>query len=268
MAFVETHAHIYADEFTADTEEVIKRACAAGADKIFLPAENISSLSPILRLSDSHPGSCYPMIGLHPEEIVDRTPDDCAAELDRMEEMLSSPAAPYLAVGEVGIDLHFRRDNLPLPRSVFTRQVEWAARFQLPLMIHARDAREEMLEALDDSGGRELSGVFHCFSDDESSALALLGHHPRFMLGIGGIVTFRNTRLRDVLRSAVPIERIVLETDCPYMAPVPMRGRRNEPAFIPYIAATLAGVYDMSVEDVYRITSANARATFPKAWNN
>ena len=127
---------------------------------------------------------------------------------------------------------------------------------------------EEMLEALDDSGGRELSGVFHCFSDDESSALALLEHHPRFMLGIGGIVTFRNTRLRDVLRSAVPIERIVLETDCPYMAPVPMRGRRNEPAFIPYIAATLAGVYDMSVEDVYRITSANARATFPKAWNN
>ena len=261
VTFVETHSHIYGEEFAADRDAVVQRAVAAGAEKIFLPNENAASLGPVLELCAAWPGLCFPMIGLHPEEINDDSDD----VLDAMESRLEAPNG-FVAVGEVGIDLHFRSDNKARQTEVFCRQTEWARRFSLPLMIHSRDAAPELVAALGENGGMQLSGVFHCFSGSDAEAEAFL-RFPGFALGVGGIVTFRKSTLPEVLRRTVPLQRIVLETDSPYMAPVPMRGKRNEPSFIPYIAAKLAEIYGTTVDEVYRVTTLTARSIFPKAWS-
>lgn len=264
MAYIETHAHIYSGEYRDDIDEVVTRARKSGADKVFLPAENIASLDPILRLCRMYSGFCYPMVGLHPEEIG----GEWKYELSQMESLLEKEGNPFIAVGEVGLDYHFRSDNAAIQREVFREQINMASRFGLPLMIHARDAFADTLRLISSVAREgELTGVIHCFSGTEDEAREYL-ELPGFMLGIGGIVTFKNTGLRRVLDSVVPLERIVLETDSPYMAPVPMRGRRNEPSFIPFIAEVLAGVYSTTAAEICRITTGNARRTFPKAWEN
>lgn len=260
MAFIDTHTHLYGEEFDNDRAEVVRRAIDAGAEKLFLPNENSRSLPRILKMSEEYPHVCYPMIGLHPEEVG----RDYASVLDDMESLLQKPN-PYVAVGEVGIDFHFRRDNADLQTEVFCRQMEWAQRYSLPLMIHSRDSIDTLAATMRKHGGDALGGVFHCFSGTEQEARNLLAF-PGFALGIGGIVTFKRSTLPQVLKNAIPLNRIVLETDSPYMAPVPVRGRRNESAFIPYIAAKIAEIYGVSVEEVYKHTNKNAKKIFPKAF--
>lgn len=260
MSFVDTHSHIYSSEFDADREEVLTRAVKAGADKIFLPNENAATVEPVLALCRRHPRLCYPMIGLHPEEIT----DDDSAVLDSMESMLRIPDNPFIAIGEIGLDYHFRNDNRKAQIAVFKRQTLWAAAYNLPLMIHARDSIADVTDIIS-ACPEGTSGVFHCFTGSADDARKLLSF-PRFMLGIGGVVTFKSSRLAQTLASAVPLSRIVLETDSPYMAPVPMRGRRNESAFVPYVAEKLADVYGTTAAEVCRITTENAQKMFPKAW--
>ena len=260
MTFTDTHSHIYGAEFAADTDAVVERARRAGAEKIFLPNENAATLDSVLALCGKYPGFCHPMIGLHPEEVD----EGYAGVLDCMERMLEEPN-PFIAVGEVGVDYHFQSENSKEQIDAFRRQAEWAARYSLPLMIHSRDSIDDLLAVLEECGGKRMTGVFHCFSGTEEEARRFLGL-PGFALGIGGIVTFKRSMLAGVLKSVVPIERIVLETDCPYMAPVPMRGKRNESAFVPYIAAKLAETYGMTVDEVCEITSETAKKIFPKAW--
>lgn len=258
--FVDTHAHIYGEEYAVDVEEVIMRARNAGAEKIFLPATNLTTVEEALSVCQRFPEICYPMLGLHPEDL----PSDIDAELSLMETRLQT-VHPFIAVGEVGLDYYWDATRAEEQRHAFQIQIGWSLRYALPLMIHARAAHEDLIACLEPFGKDKLSGVFHCFSGTADEARQLLDF-PHFALGIGGIVTFKKSALPDVLREVVPLQRIVLETDAPYMAPVPHRGQRNESAYVVYIAARLAEIYETTPEEVFRTTSVTARRLFPRAW--
>jgi TatD DNase family protein len=210
-----------------------------------------------MAMCDAFPGICYPMIGLHPTELG----DDYNSVLDRLYNLLKSDDR-FVAIGEVGLDFYWDDTKKREQEEVFRRQIEWALETGLPLAIHSRSAFDELYAVMDDYRGRGLTGVFHCFSGSEDEALKLLSFDG-FYLGIGGVVTYKKSTLPSVLRS-VPLERVVLETDSPYLAPVPKRGKRNESAYVPHVADLLAAVYDCSVEQVAAVTTANASTLFPK----
>lgn len=267
---IDTHSHIYLDDFSEDADEVIARAQTAGIGKIFLPNINVASIEPMNALAARYPGYLYPMMGLHPEDVG----DDWAHVLDEMEALIAERANPYIAVGEVGLDFYWDRTYAEAQQQAFARQVGWALAYDLPLMIHCRKAQRELLAIIDEvvnskssnrkSSNRKLSGVFHCFSGSPEEAAELL-RYEGFMLGIGGVVTFKNAKLPATLRSTVPLSRIVLETDAPFLAPVPHRGHRNESAFVAATAAKVAEVYGVSIGEVYEQTTQNALRTFGKA---
>ena len=323
---IDTHAHIYDEAFDADRDEVLARARDAGLVKVFLPNINAATVEPMLALCSSHPGFCYPMLGLHPEDVR----DDWSTVLDSMEARLCQPGHPFIAIGEVGLDFYWDQTYRQQQLEALRRQVGWAVRYSLPLMIHTRSAHPEMVDTLteiltpkasditcpsDNSpagqfvnpadqmsspatqmvngkwlngkchdgkwpngkcmspasqmvNGKWLNGkcpgVFHCFGGTADEARELLSFEG-FMLGIGGVVTFRKSNLPEVLREAVPLTRIVLETDSPYLAPVPHRGKRNETAFIAHVAERLADIYGCTTAEVVQITTQNAIKTFPKA---
>ena len=206
---------------------------------------------------DEWPDLCRPMLGLHPTAL----PPDPQPLLDRMEQLLALPPSPFVAVGEVGVDLYWDSTRREEQMDVFRRQVEWSIRFNLPLIIHSRSAHAELLEVLTPFKQELPGGIFHCFGGSAREAEELLAF-DRFFLGIGGVVTFKKSTLPAVLETTVPLERIVLETDAPYLAPTPHRGKRNEPAFIPFIIDRLADVYQTTPERIAQITSQNARALF------
>ena len=258
--FIDTHTHIYTEEFDADRAEVVGRAIAAGAEALLLPAIDEGSLQPLLDTCAAYPDLCFPMLGLHPTEL----PPDPTPVLDRMERLLDAPGAPWIAIGEVGIDLYWddtRRDEQIV---VLERQARWAADRGLPLVIHSRNAHRPLVETLRPLANRLTGGIFHCFGGTAEEADELLRTFPTFMLGIGGVVTFKKSTLPQVLADAVPLDRLVVETDAPYLAPTPHRGHRNEPAFIPLVLQRLAEVYGCSAADIAAVTTANARRIFKK----
>ena len=197
------------------------------------------------------------MLGLHPTAL----PPDPQPLLDRMEQLLALPSSPFVAVGEVGVDLYWDTSRREEQMDVFRRQAEWSIRFNLPLIIHSRSAHAELLEVLTPFKQELPGGIFHCFGGSAREAEELLAF-DRFFLGIGGVVTFKKSTLPAVLETTVPLERIVLETDAPYLAPTPHRGKRNEPAFIPLIVDRLADVYQTTPERIEQITRQNARSLF------
>lgn len=262
--FIDTHSHLYGEEFAADRDEVLQRAFDAGASKIFLPNINWDTLEPMLRLAGKYPGRLYPMLGLHPEDLGETWRE----VLPRMERLLMSTDHPFIAVGEVGLDYYWDRSMYEEQQEAFAIQVGWAMRYDLPLMIHTRDAHREVVDVLRKIMNREtvngkLSGVFHCFGGSAEEAVELLSFDG-FMLGIGGVVTFKKSSLPEVLREAVPLERIVVETDAPYLAPTPHRGKRNETAFAIEVLRKLAEIYSRDIGEVAAITTKNALKTFPK----
>ena len=273
---IDTHSHLYDDAFGDNVEDVLQRARDAGVGKIFLPNINGQTVEPMLALARRHRGFLYPMIGLHPEDIT----DDWRDVLTRMEALLQAPAHPFIGVGEVGLDYYWDRSRYAEQQEVFANQVQWALRYGLPLMIHTRSAHREMVDVLKCQvdnwllSNRQSSnckqpncpahGVFHCFGGIAAEAEELLSFDG-FMLGIGGVLTFKKSPLPEVLRSAVPLSRIVVETDSPYLSPVPYRGRRNESAYVVAVVRRLAEVYGVSEAEVSEITSRNALLTFPKA---
>ena len=259
MQFIDTHTHIYTEEFNDDRREVVERAKAAGARLLLLPNIDEASVEPMLRLCGEYPEFCFPMMGLHPTEL----PADPEPLLRRMEQLLAAEGNPYVAVGEVGIDLYWDSSRRDEQVECFRRQAEWAVRFGLPLMVHSRAAHRELVDTLRPMGN-DLSGVFHCFGGTADEARELLDTFPRFVLGIGGVLTFKRSALPDVLRQAVPLQRIVVETDAPYLAPTPHRGKRNEPSYIPLVVNALADVYGLPVEAVERQLLENTLRTFPK----
>lgn len=256
---IDTHSHIDAEEFLDDREDTVLRAKEAGVEAILIPNINAATLSPIERLCADHSQYLYPMIGLHPEDV---NPDhtDIPAFMETMEHRLSQQH-PFIAIGEVGLDFYWDTTYRELQLDVFEQQVLMAANFRLPLMIHARNAHDDIVRIIQKHHSKGLTGVFHCFSGDASQAAELL-RFTGFMLGIGGVLTFKKSTLPQVLAEAVPPSRVVLETDAPYLAPVPMRGKRNEPAFIRYTLQRLAQIYGLSPEQMEEITNNNAKNLF------
>lgn len=255
---IDTHTHIDGEEFNEDRAQVILRAKEVGVEKVFVPAIDLKSIETILPICNEYPGYAYPMIGLHPEEVK----ADWREQLAKMKDMLAGESYPFIAIGEIGLDFYWSREFEKEQIQAFEMQVQWAIEYNLPLMIHCRKAQNEMVAILKRYEHQLLrGGVFHCFTGNAIEAEQLLSF-KRFVLGIGGVLTFKKSHLPEVLPSVVPLERLVLETDSPYMAPVPMRGKRNESSFVPYVLKKLAECYGVTEEEVDRITTATALRLF------
>ena len=274
MNFIDTHSHIYGEEFDEDRDAVVQRAVDAGAEHILLPNIDANSVGPMLALCDDYPTLCRPMMGLHPTEL----PDAPKPLLDQMEQMLeasqtatqvsascaggtSEVSSRFIAVGEVGVDLYWDASRREEQMEVFRRQAEWSIRFGLPLVIHSRSAHKELMEVLTPMKEQLPGGIFHCFGGTAEEARELLTF-PGFVLGIGGVVTFKKSTLPAVLKDNVPLDRVVVETDAPYLAPTPHRGKRNETSFVPLVIEKLAAIYDTTPEEVARITTHTAKSLF------
>lgn len=258
MNFIDTHSHIYGEEFDEDRDAVVQRAVEAGAEHILLPNIDANSIGPMIALCDQYPALCRPMMGLHPTEF----PPDPTPLLDQMEQMLEASAGKqFIAVGEVGVDLYWDASRREEQMAVLHRQAEWSIRFGLPLVIHSRSAHAELMEVLTPLKDRLSGGVFHCFGGTADEARELLTF-PGFVLGIGGVVTFKKSTLPAVLKECVPLDRIVLETDAPYLAPTPHRGKRNETAYIPLIIDKMAEIYNTTPDHVANVTTTTAKTLF------
>ena len=251
---IDTHCHIDGEEFVEDIDEVIVRAREAGVQAIGVPGINLQSLDTVISVCKRYPNYCYPMLGLHPEDVK----ADWQEVLDQIKPYFQQDGVKPIAVGEVGLDFYWSREFEQEQLLAFEEQVKWSVELQLPLMIHCRKAQNEMVAILKRYKDQLPGGVFHCFTGNELEAKELL-QFDRFVLGIGGVSTFKKSHLPEVLPAVVPLNRLVLETDAPYMAPVPKRGERNEPAFVPYVLKKLAEAYQVSEEEVETATNENCR---------
>lgn len=260
--YIDTHTHIYTTEFDEDREAVIERAREAGARLLLLPNIDEASMAQIEALCAAHPDICRPMTGLHPTEL----PADPWPLLDKMEGLLDRPDHPYIAVGEVGIDLYWDATRRDEQISVLQHQAKWAIKYGLPLMIHSRSAHRELVETLRPWADC-LTGVFHCFGGTTEEARELLDVFPGFVLGIGGVLTFKKSTLPATLHATVPLDRIVVETDAPYLAPTPHRGQRNEPSYVPLVIAKLADIYELPVAVIEEKLLENTLRVFPRLQN-
>lgn len=254
LSFIDTHCHLDGEEFAADRDEVVARAREAGVAKVLVPGIDLKSCQTVMDTCHQYPDFCYPMLGLHPEEVR----ADWRKVLEQIKYSLTSHLSPHtskiIAIGEVGLDFYWSREFEQEQLEAFEEQVRWSVDTRLPLMIHCRKAQNEMVAILKKYGDNLPGGVFHCFTGNEIEARELLQFN-RFVLGIGGVLTFKKSNLPQTLPTVVPLDRIVLETDAPYMAPVPHRGQRNEPAFVLEVLRKLAACYVVSEEKVARITT-------------
>ncbi len=257
----DTHIHLDGPEFDADRDEVVARAREAGVSRMFIPAIDLKTVDSVLDVCRRYPGYAYPMLGLHPEEVR----ADWREVLDAIHSRLvqADVLAQTIAVGEVGIDYYWSREFEHEQLEAFEEQVRWAVELQLPLMIHCRKGQQELVRILHRYEKDLVGGVFHCFTGNEKETAELLAF-DRFVLGIGGVLTFKKSHLPEVLAAAVPLTRVVLETDAPYMAPVPKRGQRNESAFVPWVLQRMAESYGVSADEVERQTEENVRRVFQK----
>ena len=258
---IDTHAHIDGPEFDQDRDEVIARAREAGVGAILVPAIDLPSTRRIATLCNQHRGYLFPMLGLHPEEVR----ADYRDVLSQLKLLLTPSAetspTTFIAVGEVGLDYYWSREYEQEQLDAFEQQVLWSIETRLPLMIHCRKAQNEMVRLLRRYESELPGGVFHCFTGNEHEALELL-QFQRFVLGIGGVLTFKKSHLPETLAKTVPLSRIVVETDAPYMAPVPMRGQRNESAFTVHVVRRLAEAYGVTDADVAQQTTLTAEQVF------
>jgi TatD DNase family protein len=254
MKIIDTHTHIYSKEFDGDRSAVIDSAKKAGIKAVLLPNEDSGSIDAINKLCDEEPDFAFPMMGLHPASVK----NGYTKELQRIEKALTR--RKYYAVGEIGIDLYWDKTYLKEQKTVFEEQLRWSIDLQLPVAIHTRESLDEVLDCIYNVGANRLKGVFHCFggTTDDWNKISVLSS---FYAGIGGIITFKNNELKEVLKY-ISIERILLETDAPYLAPVPYRGRRNEPAYITETAKKVAECYRMTTEDIANFTFRNSLDLF------
>ena len=252
--FIDTHAHLYSRKFESDRDDMIRRAIKAGVTRLYLPNIDAESIDAMLALEAAFPENCFAMMGLHPCSVQ---PNSYEQELALVAQHLA--ARKWAGVGETGIDLHWDKSTLDIQKIAFARQIEWAKDLQLPIIIHARESNRECIDLVREGQDGRLRGIFHCFSGtrEEAQEMIDLG----FMLGIGGTITYPKSELPAVLRT-VPLEHIVLETDAPYLPPVPHRGKRNESAFIPLVAEMLSEIKVLPLAQIARITTANALRMF------
>jgi TatD DNase family protein len=250
---IDTHAHIYLDQFNPDLDVMLERAREAGVGRIYMPGIASADIPDLLRTEAMHPDLCRAMMGLHPCYVG----DDYKSELDIVADWLSKRS--FAAVGEVGLDFHWDLTHVKAQREAFSRQVGWAADLGLPVVIHSRKSTEACIDIIRGQQDSRLRGIFHCFSGtpEEAREIIDLG----FYLGIGGVLTYKNGGLAPVIE-AVGLDRLVLETDAPYLTPVPFRGKRNEPAHLRLVAERLSEIAGLSLAEVAAITTLNAQAVF------
>ncbi|MDL2223788.1 TatD family hydrolase [Bacteroidales bacterium OttesenSCG-928-M06] len=260
MFLVDTHTHIFSEEFDADVSEVLLRAQEGGVGQFYLPNIDIQSIPRLLSLSDAYPELCFPMMGLHPTSVCQNYLEELAVIRKELAKR------KYIAIGEIGIDLYWDKTFLSQQISAFEEQLRWSIELDIPVAIHTREAFPEVFNSLYKIGVDKLRGVFHSFGGSKEELEEAL-NCKNFMLGINGVITYKKATFRDYLAIA-PLERIVLETDAPYLTPVPHRGKRNEPSYLIHIAHALAEVYNVSLETIAQETTANAKRLFSTCKNN
>jgi TatD DNase family protein len=253
MQLIDTHTHIYLPEFNPDRDETIRRAIQSGVVKLLMPNIDIDSVPQMLAIENNFPGICYPMIGLHPTSVK----EDYVSQLDKLEDLANSNK--FYAIGEIGIDLYWNQSGLKEQILAFRRQIVFALKKGLPVVIHSRNSFPEIFKALEEFTGSALKGVFHAFTGSVEDAEKATG--LGFMLGIGGIVTFKNSGLDKVVRQS-GLENIILETDSPYLTPVPHRGKRNESSYLCIINNKVAEIFGLSKEETASVTYSNSVQLF------
>lgn len=251
---IDTHTHLYSEEFDEDRHEMIERAIQKGVSKFYLPAINSETHEKMLSLEAEFPGQIISMMGLHPCYVK---PENWEEELELVYKYLNQ--RKFAAIGEIGIDLYWDKTTLDIQVKAFEQQVDWAIEKDLPIVIHTRESFEETFEVLERKKHPKLRGIFHCFSGNLEQAKQAIDLN--FLLGIGGVVTFKNGRI-DQFLGEIPLEKIVLETDSPYLAPVPHRGKRNESSYLDLVVGKLVNVYNKDFFEIDRITTENAEKLF------
>lgn len=253
MILTDTHTHLYADEFDSDRDEMIQRAISKGVSRFFVPAIDSSCTQAMYDLEVNYPQHVFLMMGLHPCYVK----ENYLAELNHIEAELSK--RKFIAIGEIGIDLYWDKSTLEIQKIAFKHQIQLAKKYKLPVVIHCRESFDEIFEVLESERSDDLFGIFHCFTGNFEQAQQAISLNMK--LGIGGVVTFKNGKI-DQFLPQIDIKHLVLETDSPYLAPVPFRGKRNESSYVYLVAEKLASLYGVSVEEVARITTENSKAIF------
>ncbi len=253
MTITDTHTHLYSNEFDQDRNEMIQRAIDAGVSRFFIPAIDSAYTQSMYDLEKDFPSNIFLMMGLHPTHVK----ENYLEELQHIENELSK--RKFYAIGEIGIDLYWDKTHLPQQQDAFRQQIQLAKQYKLPIVIHCREAFDEVFEILEAEKSADLFGIFHCFSGTYEQALQAISYNMK--LGIGGVVTFKNGKI-DQFLNQIDLSHIVLETDSPYLAPVPFRGKRNESSYIIHVVDKLAQIYSLPKEEIARITTENSIAIF------
>jgi len=253
MILTDTHCHLYAEEFTADIDDVINRAAAAGVQKFYLPAIDSTAHTKMINLEQQYPGNCFAMMGLHPCYVKANYEE----ELQLVADWLSK--RKFVAVGEIGLDFYWDKTFTDQQYIAFRRQIEWSLQYDLPIVIHTRNAMAETIAVVKEYVSKNVRGIFHCFSGNAGDAAAITA--MGFCLGIGGAITYKNSGVAQAIEQTDP-QYLVLETDAPYLTPVPFRGKRNESSYLKYVVEKLAQVKNMPVTELAAITTANAQKIF------
>ena len=254
MIFIDTHTHLFSPSFNEDRTDAVQRAINAGVDKLLLPNIDVDSISAMYDLCNQFPNNCFPMMGLHPGSVD----ENWERNLEVIKEHLFT--RNNLAVGEIGMDLYWDKTFQDAQAQAFRQQISWAKELKLPIIIHAREAFEEIFDIVDELNDDNLRGIFHCFTGTLEQAQKIQ-EYGGFMLGLGGVLTYKKSGLDEVVKD-IPIDMIILETDSPYLPPTPHRGKRNESAYLIHIAEKLADIKQMKLTEVADLTTANARQMF------
>ncbi len=253
MTLIDTHCHLYSEEFAGDIDNVIKNAEMVGVKKFYLPAIDSTAIDAMLELEEKYPGKCIAMMGLHPCYVKENYKE----ELELVSDWLGK--RKFAAVGEIGLDYYWDRSFVKEQEEAFRTQIEWALQYKLPIVIHTRNAMQETINIVKEYSKQGLAGIFHCFGGSIESAREII--KAGFYLGIGGVLTYKKAGLSEVLE-LVSLEHLVLETDAPYLTPVPFRGKRNESSYLKYVVERLSEVKKVSIEEVAAVTTANAEKIF------
>jgi TatD DNase family protein len=253
MNFIDTHAHIYSAKFDDDRDQVINDILASGVSRVYMPNVDLESIDAMIACEEKYPGVCIPMMGLHPCDVK----ADFESQLKVMADWLEK--RPFAAVGEIGLDLYWDKTFFEQQKTALQIQIDWAKNKNLPIVLHCRESMDETIEIVRSNQDGALRGIFHCFNGNLSQAKAII--EMGFLLGIGGVATYKNGGLDKVIPE-IGLDHLVLETDSPYLAPVPFRGKRNSPAYIPFIAEKIGDYLQLSKEEVGRKTTENALNLF------
>ena len=252
--FVDTHTHIYLEDFDNDRKVIIEEGYRLNVKKLFLPNIDLNTIENVIEISNKYKNICYPMVGLHPCSVK----QNFSAELQVLKSYIKK--LKPVAIGETGLDLYWDKSTINEQIAAFKEQIKWAKEFNLPIVIHARNSYKEIFKVLDVLNNEKLTGIFHCFSSNLNDAEHIL-NYGGFKLGIGGVVTFKNSGLDKILEK-IPLKNIVLETDSPYLSPAPFRGKRNKSSYIPLIAKKISEIYKRELSDIEKITTKNALEIF------